>query len=182
MNLNFLYRYLVSPFETTATSITSYSPRLEGLAVLLLLGVTQGARLGGHFFIVFGFLFALLGAFLVFVQTLVFDFTAQALGRPANTVRLFYWLALSGTPLLLKLPLALVQGMSMSLNFFVVLITFGLSCFCACLQIFTIKTLYQMSLKRSLFVYFIPIIAVVGVVGLLVLVTSFFSIMLIKGL
>ncbi len=182
MNTSFLYRYLISPFKTITEFGPTYSPRLEAMIVLTLLGIAHGAQMGGHYFIVLGFLFVLLGAFFILVQTLIFDFTAQALGGQAQTVRLYYWLALSGLPLLLKLPLSLVQNASLSLNLGVVTLVFVLSCFVAGLQVFTLKTLYQISTRRALFVYFIPLIAVVGVVGILVIITTFFSVMLIKGL
>ena len=180
MNTSFLYQYLISPFKTTR-AFHDYSPKFEGLAVLGLIGMSQGAAMGGAFFLVLGALFTLLGMFVVFLQSLVFDFTAQLLKHPGQSVKLYHWLSLASAPMLVNIPLLLLRSAHFPFRFGMGFIAFFATILTMVLQIHVIRVLYEMSLRRAIFVYFILVIMISGIVGLLVAGTSVMSIMLLKG-
>lgn len=181
MNTAFLYRFLTSPFKTIREDV-AYTPKYEGLAVLFLMGLSQGASMGGTFFIVMGFLFTFLGMFVVFLQSIVFDFTAQLLKHPGQSVKLYHWLSLASSPLLVNIPLLLLKAARFPLHFGVGIIAFSATILTMILQIYVIRALYSMSARRAIFVYFILVIMLAGVVALLVAGTSVMSILFLKGL
>ncbi len=181
MNASFLYRYITAPFKQTEENL-HYTPKYEALLVMTLLGMVFGASIGGKFFIVLGFLFTLLAMGMIFIQSLIFDFTAQLFHYPGQSLRAYHWLCLATLPLLIKLPLMLLSGINTSLSIFTSLI-FSIAYFMSvALHIFTLKHLYQMSTRKTLFIYFLPMLVIVGLIGCLVTFTSVISIFFLKSL
>jgi hypothetical protein len=181
MNTAFLYRYLTAPFKQTAENL-HYTPKYEALLVMILLGMTCGAEIGGKFFIILGFLFTLLGMGMIFIQSLIFDFTAQLFHYPGQSLRAYHWLCLSNLPLLIKLPLFLLSGIHTSLSIMTSLVALLAFFMSLSLHIFSLKHLYQMSTRKAIFIYFLPMLVIVGLIGCLVTFTSVISIFFIKSL
>jgi hypothetical protein len=181
MNWTLFYRFLLSPFKTIAEEVHS-NPKVEAFVVLVLLGLFQAAQLGKSFFVVVGLLYTLLGMFMIFVQSLVLDFTAQCFKFKGQSLHLYHWLALSCMPMLANIPLYLLHQTNLKPIFLISLFGIFLTGFTITLQVSVVKHLYKTSLKKALFIYFMPLLIVVGAIGLLVILGSFFAMFLFRGM
>lgn len=109
--------------------------------------------------------------FIIFILMLVFysailDFIAQLFSLKPQSNRLFYTLGLAYLPYCLTVPIDLL-GQSYSIFYFLSIVPFVLSAY---LELTIIKGLYDVSYKKSLLIWSIPMLSFLGVtVGIIVL-------------
>ena len=108
----------------------------------------------------------------LFIFSVTYDFTAQLLGKTAQTLNLSKWLLLCGLPSILLVPLFLLQlSASVFLLFIIAVLELGINLYIYRLQFVTVKTLYSLSTKQTWVVLLSPFIAIVSLAVLLLIIT-----------
>ena len=155
---NLLYHYITSP-KKTLTYHTAINPASATLLVLSLVSVSYTIHTDASLFILSTLLSFIGLTLLLVITSLVWDFTAQLLHCQAKSLTLFKWLGLSLLPTLLASPLYLLTPIKHPYGLISLLASL-LPIATACLQIITIQTLYEITLKKALAIFLIPFLLV----------------------
>jgi hypothetical protein len=160
-----LYEYITEPFKTIE-NYQNYTPVIEGLTLLTLLGIHSGIyankSLGfGIGIAIFGIIFTWISSALSGLMAKLFDLTPQI----ATT---FYWYAVASLPGIIAIPLDLIRPGKILL--FCVSVLTGILGFI--LQYKSIKTIYKVPTGKALLITLAPLILTLCIVlggGLLLL-------------
>ncbi|MFC1752487.1 hypothetical protein ACFL96_03735 [Thermoproteota archaeon] len=167
-----LYSYITKPGKTIQERAL-YKPLLESILILTLFSLSLISGLPilfspGSFIFWFLSMFSIsLG--IVFCHSVTLDFLAQIFRYKSQSLRLFSWFGLSVMPMLLLVPLnflltplaKFVPGLAALFMLAVLVSTISL-------QIVTFKTLYRMSLRTSILIYFSPLLIILAFTGIMV--------------
>ncbi|MFT5170707.1 MAG: hypothetical protein ACI9BD_000476 [Candidatus Marinamargulisbacteria bacterium] len=166
-------QYVLSPFETLNSKRHIYPVSLFLLCICLIAFCRLplvSFQLNSY---PFAFLF-LVTAYTVFLAgiSVCFDFFAQIFQLKAQSLKLFFWLGMTLSPLLLTPPLHILQ-MTFPPIFYVITLAEAL-CFLSVLylQIRTIQALYETTLKQSIVIYCLPLIAFTAIFGTFLFLTG----------
>ena len=155
---NLLYHYITNP-KKTLSFYTALNPTPAVILIIFLTSLSH-AIYGDITLSILSIVFSCLGFFgTLLILSLIWDFTAQLLNCEAKSMQLFSWLGLSLLPTLLTPPLHLLSPIKPATNLFSLLLIF-IPLGIAYLQILTLQSLYKISLKKALAIFFLPMIIV----------------------
>lgn len=163
---SFLITYFLHPFKALRFYGTK-RPFWASFLVVALASITASVQALPHSWveaILVGLFFVFLSTVFLFVAAMVWDFMAQILGAKAQSLTLFAWLGLTVWPLFFLVPLEAIFYVLSLPQFIYQVVNLALSLAVIFLQVNTIRLLYAVSIKKSLVLYFIPVILVFCVV------------------
>jgi hypothetical protein len=152
--MSLLYKYIVSPVSTMRT----YHGQLRATDVAFVLAMLSFTSISAfHLFIAVQFVFGILGwALLIFIHSVITDIVAQLLGFEGRAIALFKWMCLANLPFVLLPIIHSVFGWGLISpvgGLFSLLLWVAVWI----LQIRSIETQYNMSLKMAVITFFAPV-------------------------
>ena len=167
------YNYITNPLQTLERKKDSHPYSLALFSMFLIISTRLPEMTFETESLPIAFLFLFIAfSVLLFFESIIIDFIAQLFKLKAQSLKLFFWLAISFLPLILTVPLHLLETL---LPYGKPLFSLAhLSCFIYSLflQINTIKHLYGTSLKKSIFIYCIPLFLFTGLTSLFIFLTG----------
>ena len=173
----FFYQFLLHPLDTLDRNLDP--PSWAIFLMALLIGIQIALPLNPFFF---GPLFALLFGGLILCQAWVLDFTAQLWQKQGQSKRLFKWLILSWYPSLAVFMLHLLPFSKLHLAFLHPILSLSALIAVVYLQVKITQSLYKLSSKESLLVYFLPLVVPIGIIGLFLILGMVYGIFFLRGL
>ncbi|MFC1770507.1 hypothetical protein ACFLZV_01340 [Candidatus Margulisiibacteriota bacterium] len=156
MFVHLLYSYITNPLKAIS-KWQDKKPFLAGLTIIFLVSLSNMVKAHNALAIlvqaVFLFLFSCI---FLFIFSSVLDFTAQLSELKSQSLTLFLWLGISWIPFLLAPAFQLIFDYVPGI---ITLVLIVISCG---LQVITLKVLYQISTKKSILLFFTPLLLAIG--------------------
>jgi hypothetical protein len=165
-----LYSYITNPAKTLE-NYSEKKPYIVFFLIILLSSFVNLLYLDTSNNIIFSIiLFFLLNCSLLFIQGIILDFFAQLFNLKSQSLTLFLWLGIAWMPMLLFPALSIIFSRFIhNLSF---INTILILC-CLALQVMTVKTIYQVSMKKSIFIFIFPWVLAFGLFIALSVLTAF---------
>jgi hypothetical protein len=162
MNSALILNYIGAPFATIR-KYSNENPVYEGILVLLLsslaISATQGNTTLNEVVGATGLSF--IGeVVIIMLWSAVIDFWSPAFKSTHKASTLFSWIGVAHLPLLLAVPLSLLNSAFPVLGDMWGLSHLALALFVAVLQVYTVKVLYKTPLMTSIFICLLPLILI----------------------
>lgn len=170
--MRFLQAFISNPYQWFLTEPDQEVQTEMWIALLLVSIAIAGSWHGGFGVWLIWVIGAMSGlALITFFHAVILDFTGQVFHLPANSYKLFQRLIIGWLPVTLCVPLRILNGAVThpALHSLTMLLGFILTGFIISLHIRAIQSLYAITWRRGLIIYFAPLFIITSIFAIVVL-------------